>query len=111
MYETSPKVKILEEELENSSIMNVEDKIPKISLENENITKDAEITQVNLLASVGDAPILEGNSTQNQEKMLNSYIFPAILFVFLFMSGGAVYFIRKNNVIPQASNEFEILDE
>jgi hypothetical protein len=45
------------------------------------------------------------------EKANNFYIFYIILIAFLGISGGAVYFIRRNSVISQAQNDFEILDE
>jgi len=34
-----------------------------------------------------------------------------ILFTFLAISGGVVYFIRQNNIFSQNIEEFEILDE
>ena len=68
-------------------------------------------TRENLLASASSAPVLAENIDKNEVKNTNSYIFIIILFIFLLVSGGVVYFLRRDGVPLTNSSDFEILDE
>lgn len=65
---------------------------------------NTEIPTENLLASASTSP---GGSTP----AISSPIIPLASLVFIGAGAGSVYFIRRKKVIPQAGNDFEILDE
>ena len=73
--------------------------------------KGPEISAENLVASATNAPIFTENSQKFEEKTSNSPLYLIIFLTFLSFSGGAVYFIRRNNVNFQTTSDFEILDE
>ena len=83
---------------------------------NKNVTNGAVAENVteNLpaLATVtmgGEATALQGNVSENNSD--NSYLPILGSIIFIGASASAVYFIRQKKVIPQAVNDFVILDE
>lgn len=55
------------------------------------------------------AGVIESNVIENNP--IRAYFFATILTVFLGMSAGAVYFVRRKKIIRGAGDDFKILDE
>ncbi|MFA6300756.1 MAG: lamin tail domain-containing protein [Candidatus Paceibacterota bacterium] len=56
------------------------------------------------------ASAINSDAWRGEGKTFSSII-PITSFVFIGLSAGAVYYIRRKKVIPEAGNDFEILDE
>jgi hypothetical protein len=77
------------------------------SNQNKNLTAMAEIPPENLPASAAS-----GDTVNNDgEGSAYAPLIPVVSLVFIVGSAGAVYFIRRKKVLPEASSDFEILDE
>ena len=66
-----------------------------------------QIPLVNLSSAVVSSGILQNNGANNSQTTI---IF-LISIIFIGAGAGAVYFVRQKKVIPEAGNDFEILDE
>jgi hypothetical protein len=71
------------------------------------VNSDKQIPINNLVASVNMSDVASNDGRGNSN---NTIIFISS-FIFIGISAYAVYFIRQKRVIPQAGNDFEILDE
>lgn len=102
VYQFTIQYEVVEKEIRNKDIENV-DGGPVRSEDSQRPSTSNETVE-SLSASVINSDVVAGETS-------NPYFFPTILIVFLSLSGGAVYFLRRNNIISQNTEEFEILDE
>lgn len=75
---------------------------------NKNTTKIISTPEINIPAENLSSSVIESDIIPNSK---NSYLTIISLFVFLGLSAVSVYFIRRNRLVPEADDDFEILDE